>query len=131
MATLSVPVRITDINYGNHLGNDAIVSIVHEARMMFLQQHQFTELNAGGISLIMSDLSVQFKNESYYGDVLGIEIFAAEISRVSFQLVYKISTVRNDKLLLIAIAATTMVGFNYEMKKVAALTAALTGILSK
>ncbi len=130
MATLQVPVRITDINYGNHLGNDSIVSIVHEARMQFLQQHQFTELNAGGMSLIMSDLAVQFKNESYYGDELKIEIFATEISRVSFQLIYKISTIRNATEMLIAVATTTMVGFNYELKKVAPLTHNLVAILS-
>ena len=33
MGSFQVPVRITDINYGNHLGNDAFVSILHEARM--------------------------------------------------------------------------------------------------
>lgn len=130
LATLQVPVRITDINYGNHLGNDSIVSIVHEARMQFLQQHQFTELNAGGNALIMSALAVQFKNEAFYGDVLTIEIFAIDISRVSFQLIYKISTIRNEKNLLIAVAATTMVGFNYDLKKVAPLTPGLIAILS-
>lgn len=127
---LQVPVRITDINYGNHLGNDSIVSIVHEARMQFLQQHQFTEMNAGGTSLIMSDLAVQFKNESFYGDVLSVAIFASDISRVSFQLIYQITTSRNEKTLLIAVAATTMVGFNYDLKKIAPLSTALTGILS-
>lgn len=130
LSTLQIPVRITDINYGNHLGNDSIVSIVHEARMQFLQQHQFTELNAGGISLIMSDLAVQFKNESYYGDVLSIDIFAIDISRISFQLIYKITTSRNSKIVLIAIASTTMVGFNYELKKVTALPPELMHILS-
>lgn len=29
----TVPVRVTDLNYGNHLGNDALLSIMHEARM--------------------------------------------------------------------------------------------------
>lgn len=55
-----IPVRITDINYGNHLGNDALVSIIHEARMQFLQANHFSELNAGGTSLIMSDLAVEY-----------------------------------------------------------------------
>ena len=33
-----IPIRISDINYGGHLGNDAVLSIVHEARIQFLQQ---------------------------------------------------------------------------------------------
>ncbi|MEO9210776.1 MAG: thioesterase family protein, partial [Ginsengibacter sp.] len=64
IATVSIPVRITDINYGNHVGNDALVSILHESRMLFLKQHGFTELNAGGNALILNELVVLYKNES-------------------------------------------------------------------
>ena len=56
IASFTIPVRITDINYGNHLGNSSLVEIIHEARMQFLSQHGFTEMNAGGSSLIMSEL---------------------------------------------------------------------------
>jgi acyl-CoA thioesterase FadM len=31
-----IPVRIQDLNYGNHVSNDAILSIMHEARMQYL-----------------------------------------------------------------------------------------------
>ncbi len=27
-----IPLRITDINYGGHLGNDALLSLLHEAQ---------------------------------------------------------------------------------------------------
>ncbi len=36
LASVSIPVRITDINYGNHVGNNALVEIIHEARVQFL-----------------------------------------------------------------------------------------------
>jgi acyl-CoA thioesterase FadM len=29
--TCRIPVRITDINYGGHAGNDTVLSIIHEA----------------------------------------------------------------------------------------------------
>ena len=29
----NIPIRIQDLNYGNHVGNDAILSIMHEARL--------------------------------------------------------------------------------------------------
>ena len=38
-----IPVRITDLNYGNHLGNDAILSLLHEARVRFLAYYGWTE----------------------------------------------------------------------------------------
>jgi len=38
-----IPVRITDINYGGHLGNDSILSIVQEARVRFLNKYNYSE----------------------------------------------------------------------------------------
>src|SRR3977135_1522937 len=91
VATFIIPVRITDINYGNHLGNNSLVEIIHEARMQFLRQHNFTEMNVAGSSLIMNELTVEFKSESFYNDVLEVKIFVGDISRVSFELFYSIS----------------------------------------
>lgn len=129
LATITIPVRITDINYGNHVGNNAIVGIIHEARMQFLTQHGFTELKVAGTSLIMSELSVEFKNESFYKDVLTVKIFSGEISRVSFELFYLISAKRNDELITIAHAKTGMVCYNYPAKKVDSIPEKLKSIL--
>ena len=97
IAVLTVPVRITDINYGNHLGNDAFVSIIHEARMQWLQQHGYTELNIEGTGLILADLTVEFKSEAFYKDILEVKIFVGQISRVGFEIYYSVSTARNNQ----------------------------------
>lgn len=112
---LQIPVRITDINYGNHLGNDALVSILHEARMRWLRSGNYTELDVEGASLIMGDLSVEYIAEAYYADVLHISVNAGEVGRVNFDVFYSISN-RHGKL--IAKAKTGMVCFNYQSKKV-------------
>ena len=88
---VTVSIRITDINYGNHVGNDAFVAIIHEARMQWLRLHNYTEMNFAGTGLIMSDLAIEFKQESVYGDMVTITLFAGEISRVSFELFYPLS----------------------------------------
>ena len=31
-------VRVTEINYGNHVGNDRMVSLLHEARLRYLRE---------------------------------------------------------------------------------------------
>ena len=129
LTSVSIPVRITDVNYGNHVGNNSIVEIMHEARVQFLQHLGFTELNVAGTSLIMSELSVEFKNESFYNDVLEIKIFSGELTRVSFELYYEISVKRNDQKILIALAKTGMVGYNYETRKVTSLPLELTSLL--
>ena len=128
--SIKIPVRITDINYGDHVGNDSLVAIIHEARMQFLQLHGFTELNIEGVGLIMSDLVVEFKNESFYKDVIEVKIGSSNISKVSFELYYQLSTVRNNNEIIIANAKTTMVCYDYDLKKVTALSDKLKEILS-
>lgn len=129
LASLQIPVRITDINYGNHLGNDAFVSIVHEARVQWLYRHGYTELNIEGTGLIMSDLAVEFKNESFYGDLIKVEIAAGELSRVSFELYYRLSAKRDGQDILLANAKTGMICFDYGAKKVVMIPEQLKAIL--
>ena len=130
LGTYHIPVRITDINYGNHVGNDAFVSIIHEARMQWLQQHGYTELNIEGAGLIMSDLTVEFKNESFYGDQVDVKISAGEIYRVNFELYYQLSAKRNGEIVLLANAKTGMICYNYTVKKVVPIPEQLKLILT-
>lgn len=118
LVTISIPIRITDLNYGNHVGNDAIVSIIHEARVQFLSMHSMAELDAAGTALIMSELAVEYKNESFYGDVIDIAIYCGEITKVGFELYYKLSSKRKEGNVLVAHAKTAMVCYNYENKSI-------------
>ena len=120
--TAIIGVRIGDINYGNHVGNDAILSIIHEARMQMLASKCFTEMNAGGNSLIMADVMIAYKGESFYGDNLRIDIYATELSGVSFDLLYRITANRHNVIKDIAHAKTGMACFSYESRKTAPMT---------
>ena len=114
----TIPVRIADINYGQHLGNDALVSMLHEARVQWLQALNYSELNIEGTGFIMADLAVMYKNESFYGDLLLFKLYMGETSAVSFELVYEVMNLQQKQ---IAIAKTGMVCFNYTLKKISAL----------
>jgi len=130
IATFNIPVRITDINYGNHVGNDAFVRIIHEARMQWLKQYNYTELNIEGTGLIMSGLAIEFRNESFYGDVAEVKISAGDISSVGFDLFYLLSAKRNDETILLANAKTGMVCYDYDAKKIVPIPAPLKAILN-
>jgi len=123
--TVSIPVRITDVNYGGHVGNDTILSLVHEARMQYLKQLGYTEMQFAGVGLIMADAGIEFKNQLYYEDVVLVSIACTDYSKVSFDLYYKLEkVVRNDsnsKKILIAAAKTAMVCFDYTNKKIVAI----------
>jgi len=109
-----LPVRITDLNYGGHVGNDTILSFIHEARMAFLGSFGYTEMNFGGVGLIMSDVAISFKAEAFYGDGITIDVAAGEISRAGFELFYHLR--KGEKS--IAKAKTSMVCFDYGSRKV-------------
>lgn len=116
-----IPVRITDINYGGHVGNDAILSLIHEARLQYLQHLGYTELNLQGLGLLMVDAAIEFKHELFYGNHLTIAVTAADISRSSFSLYYKMETVKEDKTVVVAIVKTGMICYDYAAKKVASI----------
>lgn len=115
--TTQIPVRITDINYGNHVGNDTVLSIIHEARMQFLVHLGYTELNLGGAGIIMSDVGIQYKNELLYGDVVTAHVAAGAISKIAFDLYYKLEKQSEGKAILVAAAKTGMVCYDYAKGK--------------
>lgn len=114
-----VPIRITDLNYGNHVGNDTVLSILHEARVQWLNHFGYAELNFGGVGLIMSDAAIEFKNEIFYGEKIIASVVADEFSKFSFEIYYKLEKETNDKRILVVVAKTGMVCYDYSARKIA------------
>ena len=124
-----IPVRIGDINYGGHVGNDSILSIIHEARMQWLGSHGHTELKAAGNALIMADVMIAYKGEAFYGETLHVAIYAEEITKVSFDLLYRLYKQYGTDIKEIAHAKTGMVCFDYDTRKVDDIKAGLMKLL--
>jgi YbgC/YbaW family acyl-CoA thioester hydrolase len=110
----SIEVRITDLNYGNHLANDSLLSIIHEARVRFLSHFGYTELDIEATSIIMADSVIIYKSQSYYGDSLKIEIGIGEISKKSCDFYYRITKGEN---IVVALCKTAIVFFDYHTQK--------------
>lgn len=125
-----IPVRITDINYGGHLGNDALLSVIHEARMQWLAAHGYTELAAGGHGLIMADVMIAYKGEAFYGDLLEVSMYTDELAERTFDLLYRITTDRAGGTMEIAQAKTGMVCFDYTDRRIVPMGEGLKTLLS-
>jgi acyl-CoA thioesterase FadM len=119
--TCSIPLRITDINYGGHTGNDTVLSIIHEARMQYLKSLGYSEMEFAGVGMIMSDVAIEFKSELFYGDVIQASVACGEISNVGFELFYKLEINREGKQILSVVARTGMVCYDYGKKKIVAV----------
>ena len=120
----SLAVRISDINYGNHLGHDRMITMIHEARMLFFRSLGYSELDIEGVGTLIADLAITYQNEAFYGDQLEFEISVQEMSRKSCQLYYRVirTGVNGDEdRNLIAVAKTGVVFFNFGLRKSAAI----------
>ncbi|HZG23884.1 MAG TPA: thioesterase family protein [Chitinophagaceae bacterium] len=118
----NIPVRISDINYGGHVGNDSILALIHEARVRFLDQFGFKELQVGNGGLIMRDVVIEFKRELFYGDTVKASVKAGDFSTSSFNLFYKLEKESANRPVLITAARTGMVCYDYQRKKITLLT---------
>jgi len=116
-------VRTTDLNYGGHLGNDRVLTLVHEARVAWLASHGWTELACGGVSLIMADAAIVYRNEAFAGDRLRIEVAPTAPTGTAFRLAYRVTRPSDETE--IALVETGMVCYDYERRRIVRLPAAV------
>ena len=107
-----ITVRITDINYGSHLGNDTILAYVQEARLRFLSHHGFSEKDVDGAGIIMADAVIIYKSQAYYGNSLMIQVAVSDLSKRACDFIYKITRESDDKE--IARVKTRIAFFDYQ-----------------
>ena len=116
-----IPIRIGDVNYGGHLGNDAVLSIAHEARVRFFAAHGFTELDVAGAGIIMVDAALVYRAEGRYGMTLAVEIAADDLRTRGCDLLYRITDAATGQE--IARVKTGIMFFDYTARRVVTMPA--------
>ncbi len=107
-------VQARDINYGGHLGHDAAVSLLHEARRRWLAAAGYDEAGSGGAGLIMLELEVHYAAEAFWADRLRVDMSASGIGAARCQFRYRISRAGQEVL-----RARTLMGFfDYAARRV-------------
>ncbi|MBV9963878.1 MAG: thioesterase family protein [Parafilimonas sp.] len=112
-----IKIRITDLNYGGHVGNDSFLSLIHEARQQFLNHFGYSELQIENTSLIMADASIEFKKELSYKDEVKISVAANGFDKYGFDIFYKLEIIQQQNLILTGKAKTGMLCYDYQNKK--------------
>ena len=72
-------IGISDVNYAKHLDSIAMVKILHEARLQFLASLGFAEGNIFGLGMVVTDLAVEYRSESFANDMLVIDVGVAAL----------------------------------------------------
>ncbi len=110
-------IRINDLNYGNHLANDKVLQIAHEARAAFVKSLGYNELDIEGTGMIMADAMIQYLAEGKEDDLLTVEIAIDQLRNMAFDVYHHLILKDNGKS--IAKVKAAIVGFDYQNKKVA------------
>lgn len=110
-------IRITDLNYGGHVGNDVFLSFIHEARQQYLLSMGYRELSFAGVGLIMADVALEYKRELNHMDRVRIAVAAADLDKLGFDLYYKVELLTDEGWIVAAKAKTGMICYDYTVKK--------------
>ena len=111
-------VRSTEINAGKHLGNDALISLLSEARSRFLFAHGIDEGgDADGLGIIVTDLANLYKAEARARDELLFEVGLMDLNRYGGDITFRVSRPADGTL--VALAKNGFVFFDYRAGKVA------------
>jgi acyl-CoA thioester hydrolase len=112
-------IRVSDLNYGNHLSNDSVLSFVHQARVELFESWGFSEIDFGGSGVIMTDAAIVYQSEGHLNEEIRIDIGIRDLSRVGFDLCYRLVKVKTGTIL--AMVKTGIVCFDYSLKKVVSI----------
>lgn len=124
MIELRVP--ITSINYAGHLGNDAVLGLLHEARFQFMAHHGLRELDVEGLGIIIADSVIVYKSEAFAGETLQIAVGVADFNPYGCDFVYRVAEKTSGRE--VARAKTGIVFFDYARRAVAKIPPAFLGL---
>lgn len=127
----NLTVRVNDLNYGAHVGNDGMLVLMQQARIEFYRANGFKDEVSfeGSVGQVIADALVIYKAETFLGDVLTIQLAVADISKYGFDMLYLVTNQEIGKE--VARAKTGIVCFDYEKRKIAVIPERLLSVISK
>jgi acyl-CoA thioester hydrolase len=118
-----IPLRASDLNYGGHLGNDSVLTLMQEARVLFYRSLGIKDEISidGSIGQIITDAAISYKSESFMGDVLIVKIGISDFNKYGFDMFYQL--VNNSSGKEVARGKTGIICFDYDKRKVSSIPA--------
>lgn len=112
-----IPLLLSHINYGNHLDNALLLTVVTEARARFFISMGYTELNVEGVGIVVADAALQYKSEAFHREVMVVDMAAADFGKYGCDLLWKMSDKASGRE--VARGKTGIVFLDYATKKIA------------
>jgi YbgC/YbaW family acyl-CoA thioester hydrolase len=107
-------IRITDINYGNHVSYASYLLFFQDARIAYLKNIGCSELDIHGVGMIISEANCKYKRELLLGDEIVIKCKITNLKSKGFEMEYVIE--REGKVC--AEGKTINLAFDYKAGKI-------------
>ncbi len=114
-----IPIYIGHINYGHHLDNAQLISLVSEARVRFFKSMGYGELDVEGVGIVVADVAAQYRSEAFYGETLVAEMAANDFNKYGCDLVWKLSDKASGRE--VARGKHGIIFFDYAARKAASV----------
>ena len=111
-----ITLYLSHMNYGGHLDNALLLTVVSEARARFFQSLGYTELDVEGVGIIVSDAALQYRSEAFHGEVMVVSMGAADFTSKGCDLLWRMSEKTSQRE--VARGKTGIVFFDYAARKV-------------
>ena len=111
-----ITLYLSHINYGNHLDNAMLLTVVSEARLRFLKSMGYTELDVEGVGIIVCDAALQYRSEAHHGEVMRVSMAACDFNKYGCDLVWQMREAESGRE--VARGKTGILFFDYGRSKV-------------
>jgi acyl-CoA thioester hydrolase len=114
-----IPIRIDDINRGNHLGYDRVLTFAEEARGRFLHSLGYKDEIIDRAGFIVVDAGIVYKKQGFYGQTLRVELAIPDFSSKGCDIIFRISNAETGEEMVRV--KTGVLFFDYKAQKVVAV----------
>lgn len=120
-------VGISDLNYARHMDSVAMIKLVHEARLQFLASLGFSESNIYGLGMVVTDLAIDFRCESFANDLLIIDVGVSKFNRYGFDIGFQVTNSATEAM--VCHAKLGVVFFDFDKHTLAEVPRAFRALL--
>jgi acyl-CoA thioester hydrolase len=117
------------LNYGGHLDNALLLTLVSEARVRFFKSLGYTELDVEGVGILVSDAALQYRSEAFHGEVMVLRMGATDLGRKGFDMVWSMNERTTQRE--VARGKTGIVFFDYKTRMVVSMPTAFRDKLAR
>lgn len=115
-------IYINHINFGNHLDNALLLTLVSEARARFFKSLGYTELDVDGVGIMVADAALQYVSEAHHGEVMAVRMTARDFNKYGCDLLWQMREQHSERE--VARGKTGIAFVDYDTRKITAMPAA-------